>query len=374
MSMAWLPLGAPLLSCGRADVRKRPGRAHLPKRTLASHIGVLRTLEDLRMGNRRSWENAHSPYWSLHVEACRRSGLSRMEYCGQHGLKPKTFARWMKHLVGVDEAHRHAEELRELRRKERRQQRKTNGGRRPRFGVRTDMRSRAAQAFWAMHVEALNWSGMSVRDYAAALFLSPSSLRKWRDRLDDGEVEIDWRAHLHPSARPQISSDLSSAATESDGENVLTAPATADPARDSRSNRRSFTDAEKLAIVIEAEQPGVSAAAVCRRHNIATSMIFRWRVQLGFGSGKPTTLAAVRIADERGNSSSSGAIAAAVLQDILPIPPGAVAVELADGRCVFAPPGSDPEEVRRYIAQQATRAMRMSSATSLVSPKVAQLT
>src|SRR5262249_29546035 len=124
----------------------------------------------------------------------------------------------------------------------------------------------------------------------------------------------------------------------------------------------------------EAEQPGVSAAAVCRRHNIATSMIFRWRVQLGFGSGKPTTLAAVRIADERGNSSSSGAIAAAVLQDILPIPPGAVAVELADGRCVFAPPGSDPEEVRRYIAQQATRAMRMSSATSLVSPKVAQLT
>jgi hypothetical protein len=31
----------------------------------------------------------------------------------------------------------------------------------------------------------------------------------------------------------------------------------------------------KLAIVMEAEQPGVSAAAVCRRHNSATSMIFR---------------------------------------------------------------------------------------------------
>ena len=80
-------------------------------------------------------------------------------------------------------------------------------------------------------------------------------------------------------------------------------------------------------------------------------MIFRWRVQLGFGSVEPTALAAVRIADERGNS-SSGATAVAVLQDILPIPPGAVAVELADGRRVFAPPGSDPEEVRRYIAQQ----------------------
>jgi hypothetical protein len=46
-----------------------------------------------------------------------------------------------------------------------------NGGNTPprrRFEVRTDTRSHAVQAFWAMHVEALNWSGMSVRDYATA--------------------------------------------------------------------------------------------------------------------------------------------------------------------------------------------------------------
>jgi hypothetical protein len=55
------------------------------------------------------------------------------------------------------------------------------------------MRSRGIQAFWAMHVEAMNWSGMSVREYAAAQALLPTSLKKWRDRLDDGEVEIDWR-------------------------------------------------------------------------------------------------------------------------------------------------------------------------------------
>ena len=229
------------------------------------------------MGYRRSWEKAHSPYWSLHVEAWRRSGLSRTEYCRRHGLKKQTLDRWMKHLIGVEEARKRAEELRELRRKEQRQQRKNSGGKmrqRRRFGVRIDTRSRAVQAFWAMHVEALNWSGMSVRDYATALLLSPWSLRKWRDRLDDGEVEIDWRAHLHPSARPQISTGVSSAAKDFDGENVLTIPAPDDPASDGGSNRRSFTDAEKLAIVMEAERPGVSAAAVCRRHNIATSMIF----------------------------------------------------------------------------------------------------
>lgn len=307
------------------------------------------------MGHRGSWQKAHSPYWSLHVEAWRRSGLSRAEYCSRHGLKTKTFARWMKHLVGVDEARRHAEELRELRRKERLQKHGKGGGKTPprsRFGARTDMRSRAVQAFWAMHVEVLNWSGMSVRDYANALLLSPWALRKWRARLDDGEVTIDWRAHLHPSARPRISSDVSSDANESDDENVLTAPAPADPARDDCSNRRSFTDAEKLAIVMEAEQPGVSAAAVCRRHNIATSMIFRWRVQFGFGRGKAPTLAAVRIADDPRHSNGEPGADTVVLQDILPIPPGAVTVELADGRRVFAPPGSDPEAVRQYITQR----------------------
>jgi hypothetical protein len=52
-----------------------------------------------------------------------------------------------------------------------------------------------------MHVEAMNWSGMGVREYAAALRLSPLCVeKKWRDRLDECEVEIDWRAHLHPSA------------------------------------------------------------------------------------------------------------------------------------------------------------------------------
>jgi hypothetical protein len=59
-----------------------------------------------------------------------------------------------------------------------------------------------------MHVEALNRSGMSVRRDATALLLSPWSLRKWRDRLDAGEAEIDWRAHPHPSAWPQKSSDV----------------------------------------------------------------------------------------------------------------------------------------------------------------------
>jgi hypothetical protein len=59
------------------------------------------------------------------------------------------------------------------------------------------------QAFWAMHVETLNWNGMALTHYAAATKLSRSSLRRWRDLIDGGEVEIDWLAQLHPSARPR---------------------------------------------------------------------------------------------------------------------------------------------------------------------------
>ncbi|WP_316235267.1 MULTISPECIES: hypothetical protein [unclassified Bradyrhizobium] len=74
-----------------------------------------------------------------------------------------------------------------------------------RFTITSDVRNRASQAFWAMHVEALNWSGMELRACAAAMQLSPHSLRKWRDRLAAGEVTIDWRAHVRPSARPAVS-------------------------------------------------------------------------------------------------------------------------------------------------------------------------
>jgi transposase-like protein len=105
--------------------------------------------------------------------------------------------------------------------------------------------------------------------------------------------------------------------------------------------RRNFTDAEKHAIVLETERPGVTVSQVARDRGIAPSILFRWRAERGFGKG--------RTADERGICDAD---AAAVLQNILPIPPGAVAVDLADGRRVFAPPGSDPEAVRQYVAQR----------------------
>lgn len=299
------------------------------------------------MASRRSWEKARSPYWSMHVEAWRQSELNRTEYCRRHGLTKSTFDKWMKHLISKDDARKHAEYQAQLRRQERREEREKRLKKRARlrYAVSTDMRSRAVQAFWAMHVEAMNWSGMGVREYAAALHLSPYSLRRWRDRLEDGEVEIDWRAHLHPSARPQISTSASSAAKEGSVKSGLTGTPDADPLRDGRTNRRSFTDEEKLAIVMETEQPGISVAEVCRRHGIVTSMLFRWRVRFGFAQKKRVKLATVTMP-----AGGAGALSVPmVLHDLLQPPDGMTAVELPDGRRVFAPAGSDPEVVRRHV-------------------------
>jgi hypothetical protein len=57
-----------------------------------------------------------------------------------------------------------------------------------------------------MHVEATNFSGMGHAEYAAALDLSPHSLRIWRDRLEQSGNAMDWQSLLHPSARAQLSS------------------------------------------------------------------------------------------------------------------------------------------------------------------------
>jgi transposase-like protein len=296
---------------------------------------------------RRAW-------WATHLEAWRRSGVTRTEYCRLHQLNKSTFDRWLAALNLLESA-----------REEARKRRK-----RTREPVSTNKRNKAVQAFWAMHVEALNWSGVSAKDYAAAHHISVYSLRTWHARLDAAPLQVDWRARLHPSALPivcgsakessavehVVSSGRSSAAKEAALKNSLTDARGVAPARDGRSNRRRFTGAEKLVIVMEAEQPGVSAAAVCRRHNIATSMIFRWRVQFGVARDKAANLATVQLTDEQHRGTHDASPEAVVLQEMLPIPSGAIAVELVDGRRVFAPAGSDPEAVRRYVAEQEEKA------------------
>ena len=103
---------------------------------------------------------------------------------------------------------------------------------------------------------------------------------------------------------------------------------------------------------MEAQQPGISVAAVARRHGIVTSMVFRWRVQFGLSKDMAVTFATVNGARKGKRRRGEREASAFVLNDLLPIPDGMAAVDLSDGRHVFAPIGSDPEAVRRNVVER----------------------
>src|SRR3974390_2399163 len=290
------------------------------------------------MGSRRSWAKANNPYWSTHVATWFRGHESAEQYCRRRKLSTATFEQWARHLLSP-------EELRKRRRKQLERQGKSEPPRRRRrppryrYGVRTDSGPIALRAFWSMHVEALNWSGMGLAEYATALGLSLHALRIWRDRLEDSGDEMDWRSLLHPSARAQLSSAASCARRKY----RLTPDAV-----DGRSNRRRFSDEQKRAIVQETEKPDVSVAQVCRRHGIATSMVFRWWVEVGLAAAEAPQLATVALAGGAENEVS----ALAALRDLVRPPDGMTTIELDDGRRVFAPAGSSPAEVKRQLANR----------------------
>jgi len=229
-----------LLTCHPNRERKRSNLARLSESGLSFHIGFSAAVENLRWVQNISRTKPGREWWSIHIEAWQRSGVSQAEYCRQHRLAETTFTRWLQHLAGEEAARKLTKYQTELRREKRREEREKGLKRRQRQrnSVSTDVRNRGTQAFWAMHVEAMNWSGMGVREYAAALRLSPYALRKSRDRLDEREVAIDWRAHLHPSARPFVGTSAKEPAPESS----LTGAANEVPQAPAMPARRFFSD------------------------------------------------------------------------------------------------------------------------------------
>lgn len=189
--------------------------------------------------------------WVSRIEAWRPTGQSMSAYCRENGLSVSTFWRWVVALENADNAEAAARQA--LARRKKRRAIKLN----------RSTRNRAAQAFWAMHLEALTWSGMSMRRYAAALNLSEDALRRWRKLIEDGAVDTDWRALLHPAARPPLSTSANDSAKADRG---LTDPG------ETRS-RRSFTPEEKAAIVRETQRRGATVLGVARRHRIVPSVI-----------------------------------------------------------------------------------------------------
>lgn len=274
-------------------------------------------------------------WWSLHVTAWRASGVTETRYCLDHGLRRKSFMRWLKVLNDLE-----SEKARRLQRRKR-----------SRMPVATSRRNQAVQAFWAMHVEALQWSNLSVRTYAEAHHLSVGRLYHWRELIGNGAVEVDWRSMLHPSARPSISTNIRPSAKNDVSDRALTEAMAVESAAPAKGHRRRFSIEEKRAILVEARDTGTPLSAMARRCGISTSMVFRWRVELGLNTDLPSMFATIRV---RRRKSGATNIDGTVLDGLLPAPKGTGLVELADGRRVFAPTHANPEAVRRAVLNQET--------------------
>ena len=129
--------------------------------------------------------------------------------------------------------------------------------------------------------------------------------------------------------------------TERRQKRCLTAPLSDDPAPPRQPLRRFFTDEQKRAIALESDQPGVSVSQVARKHGIVTGLLFRWRVQFGVAQRKRAKLAPVALIDDTP--------AMLRLRDLVQPPDGMTAIDLPDGRRVFAPAGVDPQAVRERV-------------------------
>jgi hypothetical protein len=192
------------------------------------------------VASKRFQNKGRCEWWSIHMEAWQRSGLSQRRYCAQHRLTETTFLRWRKALMNEKALQTKAELLREEQRERRRKRH---------IRLSTDMPSKAVQAYWAMHVEAMTWAGMSAQAYAKAHHLSLHSLKRWRSLFEVGDVEIDWRTHLHPSARPLLGDSL-----------------------------KDITKA----LPADLRLTSATEEALAANNGAAAGVLFRWRAELGF--------------------------------------------------------------------------------------------
>jgi hypothetical protein len=208
----------------------------------------------------------------------------------------------------------------------------------------------ALRAFWLMHVDAHLASGLTCTEYANAHRLNVRRLRREVREFQRNPKPPDWRVLMHPSNRPPgryrpvVSTELSKKLCI-----TSTPPASAQLTKaGAPRRRRQYSEQEKLAMVLEWHESGVSGEVVAKRHGVNQAMLWRWRKKYKVTPKEFSLLAPAHIIDstQRGRPKPGAPI---LVPNLLPQPPGTMLVKLPDGRSVFAPEGSDPDAVRRYI-------------------------
>ena len=121
--------------------------------------------------------------------------------------------------------------------------------------------------------------------------------------------------------------------------------------------RRRWSEAEKQAVVAEAERPGVNISAVARRHGIKPSLLFRWRRLARDAQDQPSTaFIPVTLALPMAVMPAPESSAEADVPPVSP-PPAAspepaehrIEIALGNGRVVRVGAGVDVDSLRRIL-------------------------
>jgi transposase len=110
--------------------------------------------------------------------------------------------------------------------------------------------------------------------------------------------------------------------------------------------RRRFSVEEKLQLIEETQQPGMSVSLVARRHGISRDLLFRWRRDWRRGLLSAPGLVPVQVA---------GAAAAKTSERRSAVEHGVIEIGLPSGWCVRVTGAVEAEALRRVLTVVAGR-------------------
>lgn len=189
--------------------------------------------------------------------------------------------------------------------------------------------------FWKEHLKAWRDSDLNQREYCERHGLALKRFGNWRAKFKDKETFVP------PNLLYRRGGGLRPRSRTRSKEIPFT------PMR----KRRGFSDTDKNRIIEEACSEGRTVSSVARRYGITTSLLFRWRKELGMGPMHrivPVTITDTPdgLADLPALTNPARPPAPVVIDRATP----AIEVELTGGRRLRFERDTDPETIQRLVA------------------------
>ena len=212
------------------------------------------------------------------------------------------------------------------------------------------------RAFWIRHVALWMRSAFSQREYCERNGISRSLMSRWwiwlrEDRAREKRIKI---ARCRGRSRRSTMTNEASHRTY-DGAKVSPAALLKEKADRPVVRRRRFMEDEKRHFLDLANRSGSSMSDVAQRYDLALSLLFRWRKELGEGAAPFAGFTPVTIED---GQTQVGPVLDPVLDNVFDLIPatrppapltGGMEIALKDGKRVRVDADTDPEAVRRLL-------------------------